>query len=115
MQSFASALRSAHLNNQRRVEGLVLDHPFRRITARIGDHAGVADAVVEAVVHMAVQPQGRLPAVDLWFQVGNKTRVQRRTGELRGDAATCRCEVRDNHRWPICKRLSGTALICRDA
>ena len=31
---------SAHLNNQRRVEGLVLDLSVRRIPARIGDYTG---------------------------------------------------------------------------
>ena len=81
---------SGQLDHQRWIEARVFDYALGRITARIGDDPRAADLVVATVVHMAMQPQGGLPAFDLCLQVRDKAGVQRRADKPGGDAAARR-------------------------
>src|SRR5690606_10696620 len=69
-----------------RIEQGILDHAARRIAAGVGEHAGRADPVVEAVVRVAMQPERRPPALDACLEVAHEAGVDRRAREARMNA-----------------------------
>ena len=72
--------------------------PFVRVPGRVGDESRLPKPFIHRVVHVSVDPEGGLVALDQPVQVGGESRVQRIVLEPSPDRARARRVVGDYHR-----------------